>query len=172
MKILPRLEPDSLSSHTVKLYLVGLVIAAASLCFFSAKSNSPTIDEPGHILAGCHFVVTGQTALYRVNPPLSRLVAVIPSLSFAQDVPWKDADAFRDVKQPIFPFATQVATEMRSAVERAVFLLTIPVLIFAVASSKIGLNQHFRYVLPAPIPFCAHVLRNRRFGESPTTSIG
>ena len=41
---------------------------------------SPTLDEPAHLVSGISHWRSGDFSLYRVNPPLVRLVATIPSI--------------------------------------------------------------------------------------------
>ncbi|MDR2707054.1 MAG: glycosyltransferase family 39 protein [Planctomycetaceae bacterium] len=41
--------------------------------------NSPNGNEPGHLAAGVYTLRFGRTDLYRVNPPLSRMIAAIPA---------------------------------------------------------------------------------------------
>lgn len=47
---------------------------------FNAVTNSPTVDEPGHLAAGVSYWRLGQFHLYRVNPPLIRLIAAAPAV--------------------------------------------------------------------------------------------
>jgi hypothetical protein len=41
--------------------------------------NSPNGNEPGHLAAGVYTLRFGRTDLYRVNPPLSRMITSIPA---------------------------------------------------------------------------------------------
>ena len=45
---------------------------------WSASRHSPSVDEVGHMAAGLNHWHTGNFDLYRVNPPLGRLVATLP----------------------------------------------------------------------------------------------
>jgi hypothetical protein len=59
--------------------LLGTILTAhALLLFWSAIWCSPTIDEIGFMVAGLNHWHTGTFDLYRVNPPLPRLVATMP----------------------------------------------------------------------------------------------
>jgi hypothetical protein len=53
-----------------------------------AERNGPTIDEPGHLAAAIVYAECSDFSLYRVNPPLVRLVAGLPLLGF--DLPIDD----------------------------------------------------------------------------------
>ncbi len=55
-----------------------LLAVHAGLLAWSATRHSPAIDEVGHLAAGLSHWHTGQFDLYRVNPPLVRLVATAP----------------------------------------------------------------------------------------------
>ena len=51
--------------------------------------NSPNGNEPGHLAAGVYTLRFGRNDLYRVNPPLTRMVAAIPATYFYQiDADW------------------------------------------------------------------------------------
>lgn len=47
------------------------------LLAYSGWWQSPTLNEPGHLVAGVHHWKTGDFTLYRVNPPLIRLVSSV-----------------------------------------------------------------------------------------------
>ncbi|MDR1963194.1 MAG: glycosyltransferase family 39 protein [Planctomycetaceae bacterium] len=51
--------------------------------------NSPNGNEPGHLAAGVYTLRFGRNDLYRVNPPLSRMIAAIPATyCFGIDADW------------------------------------------------------------------------------------
>lgn len=59
----------------IKWCLVAFCLAIQSLLVIdAARRLSPTVDEPGHLTAGCSYWLTGNFDLYRVNPPLVKLV--------------------------------------------------------------------------------------------------
>ena len=63
-----------------RLFLIMVVLLQAALLVFNAWMTSPTMNEPGHLVAGlCHWK-TGSFDLYRVNPPLVRSIAALPVL--------------------------------------------------------------------------------------------
>lgn len=59
--------------------LVGLLLFVAALSF-NAVTCSPTVDEPGHLAAGVSYWRLGRFQLYRVNPPLIRMIAAAPAV--------------------------------------------------------------------------------------------
>lgn len=61
------------------LLLIGLLLFVGALSF-NVYSCSPTVDEPGHLAAGVSYWRLGQFHLYRVNPPLIRLIAAVPAV--------------------------------------------------------------------------------------------
>jgi hypothetical protein len=69
---------------TVHRWFWGLVILLlgvhAAILLDSARKNFVTADEPGHIAAGVSHWETGTYSMYRVNPPLPRMLAVLPVL--------------------------------------------------------------------------------------------
>jgi len=56
----------------------GLLVIHAVLLVWMAAEDSPVIDEVGHLPAGVSHWLTGNFDLYRVNPPLTRLIAAAP----------------------------------------------------------------------------------------------
>src|SRR5438132_11721809 len=68
------------SRSWVRVLVVLLLGAHAGMLLDSARKNFVTADEVGHIAAGiCHWE-TGTYSMYRVNPPLPRMLAVLPVL--------------------------------------------------------------------------------------------
>jgi len=55
---------------------------------YGASRQSPTVDEPGHLVAGLSHWQFGQFDLYRVNPPLVRLFATLPVVFADPEVSW------------------------------------------------------------------------------------
>lgn len=62
-------------AHFAAALLLG---AHASLLAWAATRHSPSVDEVGHMAAGFSHWQLGTFDLYRVNPPLVRLVAAAP----------------------------------------------------------------------------------------------
>src|SRR6516164_7924098 len=65
-----------------------LLTIHAGLLAWQAWRYSPTIDEPGHLVAGMSHWKFGRFDLYRVNPPLVRLVAALPMLVVDPKTDW------------------------------------------------------------------------------------
>jgi hypothetical protein len=61
---------------------VALLVFHSVLLAWQAKGDSATWDEVGHFVAGLSHWYNGDFTLYRVNPPLVRLVAAIPVVLF------------------------------------------------------------------------------------------
>jgi hypothetical protein len=60
---------------------MGIILVAHSVLLgWNATLMSPTLDEPAHLVSGISHWRSGDFSLYRVNPPLVRLVATIPSI--------------------------------------------------------------------------------------------
>ena len=58
--------------------IAGLMAIHAGLLFFAVRSNFVVVDEMAHVPAGLANWETGTFALYRVNPPLGRMLASLP----------------------------------------------------------------------------------------------
>jgi hypothetical protein len=55
-----------------------LLLIHAALLLDASRKNFVTVDEAGHLVAGISHWTTGTYSMYRVNPPLARMLAVIP----------------------------------------------------------------------------------------------
>jgi len=68
--------------------LILLLAIHAGLLAWSATRHSPTLNEPGHLAAGISHWQFGRFELYRVNPPLVRMVAAVPVLAAGVATDW------------------------------------------------------------------------------------
>ncbi|HJT75786.1 MAG TPA: glycosyltransferase family 39 protein [Gemmataceae bacterium] len=66
------------SRWTIGLLAAAVLAAHGALLVWEAWGDSPTWDEVAHLPTGVRYWETGQFDLYRVNPPLVRLVAALP----------------------------------------------------------------------------------------------
>ncbi len=64
-----------------KLIIFICIIIHVSLLLWAAWTNFVTIDEVGHISAGVSYWRTGRFRIYRVNPPLPRMIATLPVMA-------------------------------------------------------------------------------------------
>jgi 4-amino-4-deoxy-L-arabinose transferase-like glycosyltransferase len=64
-----------------RLILTLTLAAHAGLLLYGLRHNFVVLDEMGHIPAGLSHWETGNFALYRVNPPLGRMLAALPVLA-------------------------------------------------------------------------------------------
>lgn len=71
-------------------YVIAVILLAhLAILSVSASLNSPLHNEVAHLPAGISHWQHGSFALYRVNPPLVRMIAAIPVLLFGerQEIP-------------------------------------------------------------------------------------
>lgn len=78
-------------------YLGGCVLVAVG-----AAAHSPTIDEAAHLPAGLSHWHFARFDLYRVNPPLVRMVAAVPLLAVDHNTNWQ---RYRDTPMTRAEFA-------------------------------------------------------------------
>lgn len=62
----------------ISILIAGVLTIHTSLLVWEACDDSPTYDEVAHLPAGIRYWETEQFDLFRVNPPLPRLVASFP----------------------------------------------------------------------------------------------
>ncbi len=65
-----------------------MLIIHAGLLAWSAYHHSPVFTEVGHLPAGISHWTFGRFDLYRVNPPLVRMVAALPVMAANPKVDW------------------------------------------------------------------------------------
>ena len=58
--------------------VIVLLFIHSVLLTYSAYVHSPTLNEPGHLVAGLSHWKFGRFEVYRVNPPLVKLIAALP----------------------------------------------------------------------------------------------
>ncbi len=73
------------------LTVFGLLAVQACLLAYAATRHNPTIDEAAHLAAGLSHWQFGNFRLYRVNPPLMRMIAAVPVLCAAHSTDWQPA---------------------------------------------------------------------------------
>ena len=65
-----------------------LLLVHAALLAHSATQHSPTMLEPALLASGLHHWESGRFELYRVNPPLVRMVAALPVIAAGYRSDW------------------------------------------------------------------------------------
>lgn len=79
---------DESRSRTLR-YVVACILAIhASLLAWGATLHSPNIDEAAHLVAGLSHWEFARFELFRVNPPLVRMVASLPVLAVGPNTDW------------------------------------------------------------------------------------
>ncbi|MCA8992738.1 MAG: glycosyltransferase family 39 protein [Planctomycetaceae bacterium] len=101
--------------------VVVLLLIHAALLAYSATRHSPTFDEPGHLVAGLSHWDFGRFELYRVNPPLVRMVAALPVIAAGYEEDWSGYHE-RPGARPVFGMG---ADFIKANGKRSLWLLTI-----------------------------------------------
>lgn len=65
-----------------------LLTIHASLLASEARVHCPTLNEPGHLVAGISNWRFGRFDVYKVNPPLPRMIAALPILAAGCKTDW------------------------------------------------------------------------------------
>jgi hypothetical protein len=69
--------------------IAALLLAAhALLLLATVRRTSITVDEAMNVAAGVSYWQTGRFFLYRVNPPLAKMLAVLPALAAGPETDW------------------------------------------------------------------------------------
>jgi len=72
----------------VRLTFSAIAIIHVGLLAWAANSQSPTLNEPGHLVAGVSNWTIGRFSVFSVNPPLVRLTAAIPVVLIGAATDW------------------------------------------------------------------------------------
>lgn len=102
-------------------FLAVLLTLHTLLLAYSAYTHSPTFNEPGHLVAGVSHWDFGRFELYRVNPPLVRMVAALPVMTVGYEEDWSGFDESPGVR-PVFWLGE---TFLAANGERSFFLFTL-----------------------------------------------
>jgi hypothetical protein len=76
------------SQRSGRLLVFNTLLLHAILLGWAATAHSPTIDEVGHLPAGLSHWQLGRFEMYRVNPPLVRMVATLPVVLARPEMDW------------------------------------------------------------------------------------
>jgi 4-amino-4-deoxy-L-arabinose transferase-like glycosyltransferase len=97
------------------------IVSHCLLLGLIAFSYSPTLNEPGHLVAGLSNWEFGRFEVYRVNPPLVRMVAALPVVAAGYEEDWSGFYEGPGAR-PEFKMGEDLVTANG---ERSFFLLTI-----------------------------------------------
>jgi 4-amino-4-deoxy-L-arabinose transferase-like glycosyltransferase len=74
----PSAWPEKTASWRVYAGIAVILLLHAGLLADASVRNFVTVDEAGHLVAGISHWTTGTYSMYRVNPPLPRMLAAAP----------------------------------------------------------------------------------------------
>lgn len=78
-KVCESTKPDMQRAATLSSRLVVLILLVhTGMIAWGALRHSPTVDEPAYLASGISHWTFGRFDLYRVSPPLVRMVAALP----------------------------------------------------------------------------------------------
>ena len=98
-----------------------LLTVQAGLLAYNAYMHSPTLNEPAHLAAGISHWQFGRFELYRVNPPLVRVVAALPVLAAGAKTDWSSFNDGPDAR-PVFTIGDDFVAANRG---RTIWLMTL-----------------------------------------------
>lgn len=78
-------------SHRNSVFSVALGVMLAIhavLLMWGATRQAPTFNEPAHLVSGVGHLTLGRFELFRVNPPLVRMIAALPVVAMGCNVDW------------------------------------------------------------------------------------
>lgn len=87
-RIRPRLGQSRIFRLPVPASVAALLAVHCTLLAYAATRHSPTLDEPGHLVGGLSHWRFGRFEVFRVNPPLVRMVAALPVMAVGYEADW------------------------------------------------------------------------------------
>lgn len=82
-------QPEATVPRRERWAVAALLCLHALLLAWGASEKSPTLNEPGHLVAGISYWTFNRFDVYSVNPPLVRLVAALPPIALGCETNWK-----------------------------------------------------------------------------------
>ena len=111
-----------LEHPTVAARLVcAIILVHSGLLAYSGYVHSPTLNEPAHLVAGLSHWKFNRYELYRVNPPLVRMVAALPVMAVGYEADWAGQNLAPRAR-PVFEMGTNFIVVNG---ERSYFLVMI-----------------------------------------------
>ncbi len=101
--------------------VILLLATHAGLLAYSATRHSPTLNEPGHLVAGLSHWKFGRFELYRVNPPLVAMIAALPVMAAGYEEDWSGFYESHGAR-PVFSMGSDF---IAANGERSIWLFTI-----------------------------------------------
>ena len=114
-------KKTSRTARTVWACVIGLLTIHAGLLAWSATRHSPTLNEPGHLVAGLSYWQFGRFELYRVNPPLVEMIAALPVMAAGYQEDWSGFHESPGAR-PVFAMGSDF---IKANGERSIWLFTI-----------------------------------------------
>ena len=68
--------------------VILLLAIHSGLLVYSGYIHSPTLNEPGHLVAGLSYWNFGRFDVYNVNPPFVKLIAALPVMTAGYEENW------------------------------------------------------------------------------------
>ena len=101
--------------------VLTILLIHSGLLAYSAYVHSPTLNEPGHLVAGLSHWEFNRYELYRVNPPLVRMVAALPVIAVGYKEDWSGFSE-RIGARPVFRIGEDIVVANG---ERSYFLFMV-----------------------------------------------
>jgi Dolichyl-phosphate-mannose-protein mannosyltransferase len=77
-------------AHIARRAIASLLVVHSALLVYSAYVHSPTLNEPGHLVAGLSHWKFGRFDVYPVNPPFVKMIAALPVIAVGYHENWSD----------------------------------------------------------------------------------
>ncbi len=119
-----------------RLLLGCALVTSAALLAFAASRDSPTWDEVGHLPAGISTWHFGNFDLFRVNPPLVRMVAAAPGVATNAEADWTLFHVGK-ASRPEFLVGCSFVDLNRQSFQQLFFFARLACIVFAVIGAMV-----------------------------------
>ena len=124
-----------MKQKSLVLATIFIVFAYLSTLFYSIYYNASNYDETANIVAGLSIWKHGRFDLYRVNPPLYKIIAAAPLLACDPHVNWKSYYEYTRSREPgarpEFSMAIEFAQNNRENLRRYLIIARLACVPFA-----------------------------------------
>lgn len=118
-----------MSNRLTNFIAAGFLIFMFSVCFFSVKDDSLTMDELAHVPAGYSYLIKRDMRLNPEHPPLIKDLAALPLL-FIKEIRFPDnIKAWKDDINGQWDFGHYFLYEMGNPAEKMIFWSRIPMIL-------------------------------------------
>jgi hypothetical protein len=92
-------------------WVAAILLVHVALVTWTSLQSSPNFNEPAHTAAGIYSLKFSRFEVYRVNPPLPRMIAALPAVAIGLTANWLPAASGVLSDRPEFAIGRSLFTQ-------------------------------------------------------------